>query len=206
MPAFQFNEPRMIRTALLRGSRAATFLAAMLAFGAGALAQEAAVTRRATELRETPADGGRSLAALPERTPLTRLAERSGPWVQVRTGSGATGWLHLFDLAPAAGARTDSGGGVGDALRGVTGLFGRPATTTTATSASGIRGLDAEDLAQAQPDSAALRRVQGWRQSEADARAFGDRAALRPVAVEPLPAPQRPAAAGGGHPANPESP
>ena len=76
-------------------------------------AGEAAVTRRAAELRDTPGETGRSLASLPAQTPVTRLAERQGPWVQVRSSSGATGWLHLFDVGPAQGAQ--SGGGASGA-------------------------------------------------------------------------------------------
>jgi hypothetical protein len=168
-----------------------------------AWAQEAAVTRRATELRATPADSGRSLAALPAQSPVTRGGERQGPWVQVRTAAGATGWLHLFDLGPATTtASADSGGAanaVGGALRGVTNLFGGNRPTQAATTA-GIRGLGAEDLAQAQPDTAAVAQMDKLRQSEADARAFAGSAALRPASVTPLPAPAAPAARSGTSP------
>lgn len=203
----------MIRIASAPGWRApapAALLALLLACALPAFAEEAAVTRRATELRETPGEAGRSLAALPAQAPVTRLEQRQGPWVRVRAEGGATGWLHLFDMAPATAAAASDGGGVaagvGNALRGVTGLFGRPAPQPAST-AAGIRGLGAEDLAQAQPDAAAVQRMEAARQSDAEARAFAARAALRPAVVEPLPAPDRPAtAAPAGRPANPESP
>lgn len=185
----------MIRIAL------AAVFAALLAVPA--FAQEAAVTRRAVEVRDTPGDKGRSVATLPAQAPVTRTAERQGPWVQVRTASGATGWVHLFDIGPAAAAAPESSGGsaIGGALRGVTGLFGgsRPATQTGST--AGIRGLGAEDLAQAQPNPQALAQMEALRQSDADVRAFAGRSAWRPAAVEPLPEPARaagqPAAAPG---------
>jgi hypothetical protein len=164
-----------------------------------ARAQEAALTRRATELRDAPADSGRSLAALPAQAAVTRTSERKGPWVQVRTAEGATGWVHLFDLGPAsAGGSAASGGDlVGGALRGVTSLFGGRASTQAATT-SGIRGLGAEDLAQAQPDAAAVTQMERLRQSEAEARSFAARAAWTPAAVEPLPAPARAASPAAG--------
>lgn len=167
-------------------------------------AGEPAVARRATELREAPAATARSLAALPEGSALQRSEERQGPWVRVRTAAGAAGWVHMFDLGPASGAGSGSGGGLADtaagALRGVASLFGKPAPTrvTTPTSTIGIRGLGAEDLAQAQPDTAAVARLDALRASEQQARAFARDAALAPVAVEPLPAPQRAAPAGAG--------
>jgi len=71
-------------------------------------------------------------------------------------------------------------------------LFGggvRPAQTTTT---AGIRGLGAADLAQAQPDLAAVGQLEGLRPSDADVRSFAERSEWKPVAVEPLPTAARP--------------
>ncbi len=176
-------------------------LASLLALAPAAWAQEAAVTKRDTELREAPGDTGRSIAPLAAQTPVTRLPDRSGAWVQVRTAAGAAGWVQIFDLGPASGgastsAPSESGGGL---LRGVTGLFSRGGSgTPSGTSASGIRGLDAADLARAQPDTAAVAQMEALRQSDAEARDFAALALLQPVAVDPLPAPPRAASSGGG--------
>lgn len=188
----------MIRTTL----RVALATALAAALAPPVLAQEAAVTRRAVELRDTPADKGAVVAALPAQAPLTRLQERRGPWVQVRTAEGATGWVHLFDIGPAAAA--GEGSGAGGALRGLSGLFGGSRPTQTGSTA-GIRGLEAQDIANATPNPAAVRQMEGLRQDEAQVRAFADRAALRPVPVEPLPAPARSAAPAGATPGNPGS-
>ncbi|MCG2591969.1 SH3 domain-containing protein [Ramlibacter sp. XY19] len=167
-------------------------LAALLLLAAAARADEAVLTRRALELRASPGDGGASVASLPQQSPVTRLDGRQGPWVQVRSAQGATGWVHLFDLGPATasgGSNGSSGGGfVSGALRGVTGLFDSGTPRQTGTTA-GIRGLEAEDLANAHPDPAGVQRMAGWRASESDARTFAGRAPWRAVAVEPLPAP-----------------
>ncbi len=173
----------MIRTTL----RAVALAFALLP---SAWAQEAAVTRRATELRDAPAETGRSIASLPANEALTRTSERRGPWVQVRTTSGATGWVHLFDVGPATTAAQAGGGGnfLGGALRGVTGIFGGGSRTTQTATTAGIRGLGAEDLAQANPNPAAVSQMEGLRASEADARSFADRSAWRPVPLDPLPA------------------
>lgn len=188
----------MIRTTLRTALAAA--LAALLA--QAALAQEAAVTRRAVELRDGPAGQGKVLASLPAQAAVTRLPERRGPWVQVRTAEGATGWVHLFDIGPASAAA--EGSGAGGALRGLTGLFGGSRPTPTGSTA-GIRGLDAQDIANATPNPAAVTQMEGLRQGETQARAFADRAALRPVDVEPLPAPAAAAPPGGAAPGNPGS-
>jgi hypothetical protein len=152
--------------------------------------EEAAVVKRGSELRETPGDTGRVLAPLPADTAVTRTGERQGAWVRVRTAAGAAGWVHLFDVGPASGSGSNA---VAGALRSVTGLFSRPAAqrTTASTSTIGIRGLGAEDLAQAQPDPQAVARMEALRQSDNDARQFARRAQLTPVSVEPLPEPSR---------------
>jgi hypothetical protein len=189
---------RMISIARLFPLRAGCLLALAFAMSA-AQADEAAMTKRATELRESPGESSRSLAALPAQAPVTRLTQRQGPWIQVKSAEGATGWVHLFDIGPASGGASTSApaGASANPLRGVTNLLNRGSTPTTATSASGIRGLGAEDLARAQPNPAAVGQLEALRQSEQDARNFAARAPWSPVAVEPLPAPSRPASRGG---------
>lgn len=176
-------------------ARLAAAVATLLACGLAPAQSpgEPALTKRATELRETPSDSGRSLASLAAQAPLTRLEQRQGPWLQVRTASGATGWLHLFDIAPTTGAQAPSGAqgpSGGGFLRGVTNAFApRQQQQTVATSTLGIRGLGAEDIARAQPNMQAVAQVESQRQTEAQARDFAARAQLRTEKVEPLPVP-----------------
>lgn len=176
-------------------------LACLAAVPLAAFAQgEPAVTKRAAELRETPAESGRSLASLPAQSAVTRLGDRQGAWVQVKSAAGQTGWVHMFEIGPAQGVGS-AGSGTG-VLRGVTGLFTRGSAqpVSSATSTIGIRGLGAEDLNNAQPDLQAVDRMEGLRQTESQARQFGNGASLKSNPVEPLPAPAR-ARPSGGDPA-----
>lgn len=156
-----------------------------------ALAQSDTVTvKRATELRDAPGENARSLAPLPVQTPVTRLGPRQGPWIEVRTAQGSNGWVHMFDVGTVVPAQ--SGNSATGALRSVTSFFGRSAATpatTTGTATVGIRGLGAEDLAQAQPNLDAVARAENLRQDATQARQFGTTAALVAVAVTPLPVP-----------------
>lgn len=182
----------------------AVLVAASAVPGAARADEEAAVVRRGSELRDAPGDNGRVLAPLPADTAVTRTGERQGAWVRVRTAAGATGWVHLFDVGPASGS---GNGTMAGAFRSVTGLFSKPAAqrTTTATSTIGIRGLGAEDLAQAQPDLQAVTRMEALRQGDNEARQFARRAQLTVVSVEPLPEPSRvPAAPSTSTPGNPQ--
>lgn len=163
-------------------------------------AQDAAVLKRATDLREAPSDTAPSVAPLPAQASVTRTPERKGAWVKVRTPQGASGWVHMFDLNPAAGSAAGGGGNVATSgARGLGSLFGGGAgSTTTATSTAGIRGLGAEDIANAQPNPAAVGRAEGLRAGPEDARRFAGGAALRSRDVPALAEPPRPAAGGGG--------
>ncbi len=181
-----------------------SLLAALLLAGAGAALADGdpGVLRRAAELRATPSASAQSLASLPAQAPVTRLAGREGAWIQVRTTAGQTGWLHLFDVG-SPGAAGSAGSAAGQAassgLRGLTSLFsGGSGGTTVPTTTVGIRGLSAEDIANAQPDVAAVARMEGLRQSEAEARAFASSAPLKSQTVEPLPAPAAPEAGSAG--------
>ena len=82
---------------LHRGSLAAALALALLAVPAQAQ-QDAAVLKRATELREGPAQTSASLGALAADSSVARTGERKGSWVKVRTPQGAAGWVHMFDL------------------------------------------------------------------------------------------------------------
>lgn len=176
----------------------ATWLAgAALALVAGAApAQEAAVVKRATQLRDSPADNGASVAPLEANTVVTRSSERKGPWTKVSTPQGATGWVHMFDLGPQSGAAAAGNNTATGGLRGLGGLFGgNSGTTTTATSTVGIRGLDAEDIAKAQPNPAAVGRVEGMRVNADQARQFASSASLQ---ARDVPAMAQPALPSGG--------
>ncbi len=176
----------------------ATWLAgAALALVAGAAhAQEAAVVKRATQLRDSPADNGASVAPLEANTVVTRSSERKGPWTKVSTPQGATGWVHMFDLGPQSGAAANSNNSAAGGLRGLGGLFGgNSGSTTTATSTVGIRGLDAEDIAKAQPNPAAVGRVEGMRVNADQARQFASSASLH---ARDVPAMAQPALPSGG--------
>ncbi len=159
----------------------------------GGLAQaqsESVQIKRAVELRETPGEGSRSLAALAARTPVTRSGLRQGAWIEVRTADGASGWVHMFDVGAASSAAPVGAGT--NALRGLTSFFNKGSAqggTITATSTLGIRGLGAEDLARAQPNPAAVTQADALRQDADQARQFAASAALSSRTVDALPTP-----------------
>jgi hypothetical protein len=177
----------------------APFLAFALTFGAAAQAQpqgEAVIIKRESQLRDAPGDAARSLAPLPPQTSVTRLNERQGAWIKVRMADGASGWVHMFDITSAS---APSGGAAGGALRSLSSFFNKGSaqapSSTVSTSTVGIRGLGAEDLANAMPNLAAVAQVDANRVDAAQARQFAGSASLRSRQVEPLPTPAAPPSA-----------
>jgi hypothetical protein len=174
-----------------------------LLMAASALAQtETLLLKRAAELRQGPSDSTAAVATLPAQAPVTRLPERQGAWMRVTTAAGQTGWLHMFDVGTVA-APTSIGGAAGGLLRGLTSLLnrGNTQTTTTATATVGIRGMSAEDIANAQPNLTALKQAETLRADATQARRFAGEAQLAARAVDALPEPP-PAAADDGTAAN----
>jgi hypothetical protein len=153
------------------------------------------VAKRATELRDAPGDTAHSIATLPAQTTLTRLPARQGPWVQVKAASGQTGWVHMFDMG-APGTTSTAASTAQGALRGLTNLFNRgsaqSANAGSPTSTVGIRGLGAEDIANAQPNMPALAQADAMRMDAAQAKRFATEAPLTAHTVEPLPEPAPP--------------
>jgi hypothetical protein len=174
------------------GAQAQTTAPASAAAAAAATADTVFV-KRDTQLRESPAESAPALAQLPAKAQVTRLAARRGPWIEVRTAQGATGWVHMFDVGTTPVAQ--GGNFATGALRGLTSLFGGGnslAPTRTATSTIGIRGLGAEDITNTQPNPMAVTLAEALRVDATQARQFGTMATLTPLAVEPLPVPPRP--------------
>jgi hypothetical protein len=182
--------------ATMRKSLTLTLLALALLGSLPAQAQDALVTKRQTTLRDGPTDSATALATLPAQTALTRQPTRQGAWVQVKTAAGASGWIHLFDVGTATEQGSVASAATG-ALRGLSNLFNRGSAqnqnTSGTTATVGIRGLGAEDIANAQPNLAALAQAEGQRQDATQAKRFAAEASLSPQAVEPLPVPAPPA-------------
>jgi hypothetical protein len=169
-----------------------------LLFGLAATAQaqtETLYVKRASELRQGPSDTTTSLQPLAAQAAVTRLPERQGAWMRVKTEAGQAGWIHMFDVATVA-APSSFGSTASGALRGLSNFFNRSSTqTTTATSTVGIRGLGAEDIANAQPNLQALKQAESLRADAPQAKRFAAEAQLAVRAVDPLPVPQAPAPA-----------
>ena len=151
-------------------------LALLLFLPLAALAEPATVIR-STDLKQAPATDAATLATLPENTAVDALERRSG-WTRVKAAEGE-GWVRMLSLrfggatAPKAGAS------------GLSQLFNVARTGTSGTQVTtGVRGLDAEELAAAQPNPTELAKLQKFSADDEAAKRFAAQGKLNARAVE----------------------
>jgi hypothetical protein len=141
-------------------------------------AAEPATLIRATELKASPATDAAAVAPLAEGAKVDAL-ERKGGWVRVTAESGAEGWVRMLVLRYA---------GAGEAKRGDLGIVQLVNVARTGTSgtqvATGVRGLDAEQLASARPNAAELERLHGYAATAEAAAGFAEGGGLKAQRVD----------------------
>jgi len=151
------------------------YLALLLFLPMLALAEPATVIR-ATDLKQEPASDSATVAALPENTAVEALERKSG-WTRVKAAAGE-GWVRMLALrfggatAPKPGAS------------GLTQMFNVARTGTSGTQVTtGVRGLDAEQLATAQPNPDELAKLEKF---AADGDAAAKFAAQGKLGAQPV--------------------
>lgn len=141
-------------------------------------AAEPATLVRATDLKKAPATDAETVATLPENAAVDAL-ERKGGWTRVKASAGE-GWVRMLALRF---------GGPGEAKRGDTGIAqlfnaARTGTSGGAQVTTGARGLDAEQLANAQPNPAELAKMETFAADVDAAAGFAASGKLAATAVE----------------------
>ena len=138
---------------------------------------EPAVVTRATELKKEPAADAATVATLAENTAVDATELRRG-WRRVKTPSGE-GWVRMLALRF---------GGPGEAKKGDSGfssLFNVARTGSSGTQVTtGVRGLDPEMLAKAQPNMAELAKMEQFIATPDGAAGFAAKGKLQVQQVE----------------------
>jgi len=152
------------------------FLILLLLFPALAWA-EPATTIRQVELKKAPAADADTIGTIAENTALDAL-ERKGGWTRVKTASGE-GWVRMLALrfgGPGAAKQGDSG---------ISKLFNVARTGSSGTTVTtGVRGLDPEMLANAQPNPAELAKMEQYTVTPQAAAGFAAKGKLKAHPVE----------------------
>jgi hypothetical protein len=131
---------------------------------------------RATDLKHEPASDSATLAALAENTAVEVLERKSG-WTRVKAQPGE-GWVRMLALRFGGTAPAKPG------ATGLTQLFSVARTGTSGTQVTtGVRGLDAEQIANAQPNPAELAKLETFASDREAAAGFATQGKLSATAV-----------------------
>jgi hypothetical protein len=150
----------------------AAYLLALLPFVA--LAEPASLVRPSPLMSE-PATDASKVADLPANAALD-ARERRGGWIRVRSASGQEGWVKLLALRYGAGAKSGDTGITQAINVARTGSSGTQVTT-------GVRGLDDEKIATAQPNAAELKKLEGFAVPASASAEFAQRGKLQSQTV-----------------------
>ena len=157
-------------------NRLLPFAAAALV--AGTCLAEPATVLKATDLKKEPASDAPTVAPLAEGAKVD-AQERKGGWTRVKVPGGAEGWVRMLQLRYGGAGEAKAGdSGVAQLLNVArTGSSGTQVTT-------GVRGLDAEKLANARPNPSELAKMNGYASSREAAQGFAAQGPLQPQRVD----------------------
>ena len=111
------------------------------------------------------------------------ILAKQGGWLRVSTGK-TTGWIRLLSVRAGAGGL--GGAGLGD----VVGAATTKSDPSRVVAVAGLRGLNEEDLKQAQFNADELARLDALKVTATQARSFAGQSGLAAVKVPALPKPK----------------
>ncbi|QLG87496.1 hypothetical protein HQ393_04095 [Chitinibacter bivalviorum] len=115
-----------------------------------ALAESGTVIRK-TDLRDKPFLDASILASVPDASQV-EIKSRKGAWMEVRLSDGKTGWIKLLNVRTSSGT-TSSSNALSNVIK--TGSSGKTVTT-------GVKGLSAEQIHNANPNPAEVEKMQSY--------------------------------------------
>jgi hypothetical protein len=157
-------------------------IAALFALAAApALAQDSGFTVRKTDIKSEPFSDAATVGTLAEKAQV-RILARQGGWMKVEAQA-ANGWVRMLAIRMASSADSKSGDS------GIGALFNVARTGSSGTTvATGVRGLDKEQIQNAKPNPAELEKLAGFRAAKSDAERFAEgKPELKAQSVDYLP-------------------
>lgn len=156
-------------------------LVGALLVGGAVQADEATVTRDTTIYAE-PSTGSASLKKVKKGASLT-VGERQRGWYPVSVSDSQQGWVRMTTVRLKT-LTDESESGVEEALKFAT--TGR-SSSSGVTAGTGVRGLDVEDVENAEPDQAGVDSLDAFAVDKKQAKQFAKQGELKKRKVKSLP-------------------
>jgi len=141
-------------------------------------ASDPGVAARACQVMSEPFKDARAVASLKEGDSV-EILKRKGGWLQV-SGKGQTGWVRMLYIR--RGASGEKASAVTEAS-GVLGMATGRAGSGNVVAATGVRGLDEEELKQAEFNEKEMQTLKTFRTSKKEAQSFANQAELKALKV-----------------------
>lgn len=153
-----------------------TFLIMLLSivFPVAGSASDLGVAVRSCEVMSAPFKDAQAVASLKEGDTL-EILKRKGGWLQV-SAKGKTGWVRMLFVR--RGASGEKASAVKEAS-GVLGLATGRAGSGNVVAATGVRGLDEEELKEAEFNEKEFQTLKSYRTTPKDAQAFANQTGLK---------------------------
>lgn len=176
------GEPETPASPSMAQAPAASAPAAASSSGTASPATGSGTVLKADKLYSEPVATARVTASVAKGANVDILAKQGG-WLRVKAGSD-TGWIRLLSV------RAGTGGLGGAALGDVVGAATTRSDPTRVVAVAGLRGLNDEDLKQAEFNAEELARMEARNVSITQATSFASQAGLAARNVPDLPKPQ----------------
>jgi hypothetical protein len=145
-------------------------------------AAQTGITRDAVELRAAPYSDANLVTSLPTQTKVEILGRRGG-WIKLNVEAYGQGWVPLHKVRLGDSAQRDRSSFSGLSMLWRSASTGRSGASGLV-AATGIRGMDDEDITGAVPDPQAVKSLDAFQASNAEARAHAVSAGLKQQNVE----------------------
>ncbi len=142
------------------------------------IASDSGVAVKSCEVMDAPFRDARAIAAL-EKGDTVEIVKRKGGWLQV-SAKGKTGWVRMLFVR--RGASGEKASAVKEAS-GVLGLATGRAGSGNMVAATGVRGLDEEELKEAEFNEKQFETLKTYRVTKNDAQVFAGQAGLKAQTV-----------------------
>lgn len=155
-------------------------LAVLLAMPA-AHAGESGTTVKADELKAEPFRDAITVSVLAAGDKV-EILKKDGGWLQIKSAKGS-GWVRMLSIRRGEARKTTAGGEVA----GLAGMASGRAGTGRVVAATGIRGLDEEELKAAKYNETELKLAESYLASRAEAQKFAAKGKLAARRMDYLP-------------------
>lgn len=144
------------------------------------VADNAGFMIRDAQLRASPNNDAKAVFNV-EAGNTIKVIKRKGGWYQIKTTAEKMGWVRMTSLRLGTSAKKSGDSGILSTFS----FFSKGnSENDNVVASTGVRGLDADDFAESQPDHQAVKKLDSYAVNKKAARNFAQAGNLKSVRIE----------------------